>query len=316
MKKCGTHRAKTGQNPVWHPAHGVMWLDRARRQVIVYNPENEQEQVYDALGDLMALVPMEKNHILGIYRDGAYLFDFQAGARKLFSPLAMSYNFHYIHEAKCGPDGHIWFGTDDAFYKQFQENSHTAFSNYPFHNGQLYQMNTAGDMQVKLDNIKVCTGFEWSRTDDTFFHVDAGKRHIERYTIVDGKLACKELVYAFAIEEGIPSGLAIDRRGNLWTAVYKSSAIAAVNKAKTRVVCIDPQQKIIVDERTLPVTHITSCAIGGEHLDKLYVTTTYEPLELNRVKYEPLAGYLVEFPLYDAGVPNYEFSIENEAFLF
>ena len=49
----------------------------------------------------------------------------------------------------------------------------------------------------------------------------------------------------------------------------------------------------IIQEIILPVSHVTSCTIGGENLDTLFVTTAYEPLPESQVKKEPLAGYLL-----------------------
>ncbi len=62
----------------------------------------------------------------------------------------------------------------------------------------------------------------------------------------------------------------------------------------------------------VPFSHVTSCTIGGENFDTLFITTAYEPLPADKVKQEPFAGYLVEIPIDQKGVENYEFETNRE----
>src|SRR5690606_25261984 len=97
--------------------------------------------------------------------------------------------------------------------------------------------------------------------------------------------------------------------GNLYVTLFKSGLMAKTSKEQTRVVCIDPQEQHIKEEFIIPVSHITSCTIGGKNLDQLYVTTAYEALPEAQVKEEPLAGYLLQFPIKAKGVLPYEFML-------
>ena len=69
MKKCGQYRAKFGKGPIWHEAYGVIWLDMAAKRIITYNPVTEQENVYDALGWIKAMIPLKDGRFIGIYKD-------------------------------------------------------------------------------------------------------------------------------------------------------------------------------------------------------------------------------------------------------
>ena len=111
--------------------------------------------------------------------------------------------------------------------------------------------------------------------------------------------------------EGYPAGMTIDSEGNLYVTLFKSGLMAKTSKEQTRVVCINPQDQQIKEEFIIPVSHVTSCTIGGKNLDNLFVTTAYESLPEARIKEEPLAGYLLQFPLKTTGVLPYEFMLAS-----
>jgi sugar lactone lactonase YvrE len=60
---------------------------------------------------------------------------------------------------------------------------------------------------------------------------------------------------------------------------------------------------------TFPVSRVTSCCWGGEHLDTLYVTTARVGLSSDKLKNEPLAGGLFAVKgLGVRGTPTFEFA--------
>jgi len=44
----------------------------------------------------------------------------------------------------------------------------------------------------------------------------------------------------------------------------------------------------------LPVSNVTKCAFGGEHLDRLFVTTARKGLDADALRAQPQAGGLFE----------------------
>ena len=65
MDKCGKYRAKFGESPIWHNHFGLIWLDIPNKKIITYNPETNEEKIYDALGWLKALIPTEDGQFIG-----------------------------------------------------------------------------------------------------------------------------------------------------------------------------------------------------------------------------------------------------------
>ena len=313
MEKCGGYQAGYGDGPIWHEAYGVIWLDCAFEKIITFNPETGQENIYDALGQIMAIIPTTDGQFIGIYKDGLYKLNFK---QRFKSPLVLhqSWNgMNYLNEGKCGPDGHIWAGSSDSFYKSFKESPHTTNSTYPFANSKLYSIDTTANVFVQADGMALSKGMDWDRSTKKFFHIDSAKHTIYQYQLEEKqRLYFEKVVYTFEMDEGHPSGMVIDREGNIWIALYKSSMVAGYSKKPTRIVCINPKKRQVIKEIELPVTHVTSCTIGGEEMDTLFITTASETLAAEKMKLEPFSGYLIQVKIDAKGVENYEFELNNK----
>lgn len=306
MKRCGHYEAEFADSPIWHKQFGVMWLDISAQKIITYNPTSDEEHVYDAMGPIKALVPVEDGEFIGVYKDGLYKINFKMGTKKPFIfPPGLSV-MHYLNNAKCGPDGYIWVGSSDRFFKKFRETAPTAMSEYPFHNSKLYRIGPDGEIQVLLENIALSNGFAWQKETSTFYHADSAKQSIFQYKFIEeGILEFQRIVYTSEMLEGFPSGITLDARGNLWIALFKGGLIAQKSKKATRIICLNPTTMQILEEIILPVTHVTACVIGGENLDSLYITTTRDPLSQVRATNEPLAGHLIEIPIQSLGIEGF-----------
>ena len=313
IKKCGNYRAKFGDGPIWHEEYGLIWLDIAAKKIITYNPETEQESVYDALGWIKSIVPSADGQFIGIYKDGLYYLNFKQGIKVPFVIPEGLNDIHYLNDGKCGPDGQIWVGLSDGFFKRFKESPYTALSHYPFENSKLFSIDTMGNISVELENITFSNGLDWNRKTNSFYHIDSSKHSIFQYQLKEnGDIQFEKNIYTFDMDEGFPDGMAIDAAGNLWVALYKGGTIAARLRKPTRVVCIGPKKMQVIQEIELPLSHVTSCTIGGQKLDTLFITTAYEPLTEDKVKQEPLAGYLLSIQIEQRGVANYKFITNNE----
>lgn len=312
MKICGRYRAKFADGPIWHKAYGIIWLDIANKKIITIDPETEKEDVYDAMGWIRAIIPTKDGQFIGVYKDGLYLINFKLGLKKPFVLPPDLSEIHYLNDSKCGPDGRLWVGSSDSFFKKFKEAPQTAYSNYPFENAKLFSVDAEGEIQTHLSKVALSNGLEWDRKTNKFYHIDSSKYAIFQYELTEnGQLVFEKIVYSFKMDEGFPDGMTIDSEGNLYVALFKGGLMATTSKESTRVVCINPQELKIIEEYIIPISYVTSCTIGGKNLDTLFITTAYGPLPEARIKEEPLAGYLLQIPIKTKGVLPYEFSLAN-----
>lgn len=312
MEICGKYRAKFAGGPIWHKAYGIIWLDIANKKIITFNPETEKEDVYDAMGWIRSIIPTKDGQFIGVYKDGLYLINFKLGIKKPFVlPSGLS-EMHFLNDSKCGPDGRLWVGLADGFFKKFKETPQTSYSNYPFESAKLLSIDAEGEIHTLLSRVAQSSGLEWNRKMNKFYHIDSSKYAIFQYEFTDGgQLVFEKIVYSFKKEEGYPDGMTIDSEGNLYVALFKGGLMATTSKEQTKIVCINPHEQQIIEEFIIPISYVSSCTIGGKYLDMLFITTAYEQLPEARIKEEPLAGYLLQIPIKTKGVLPYEFSLAN-----
>lgn len=307
MEKCGQYRASVGIAPIWHEGHGLMWIDAIARKVITYHPTTKKETIYDALGWLKAIVPLNDGRFIGVYKDGLYYLNFIQGVRVPFAIIENTNELRYVCDAKCGPDGKVWLNMTDGFYKRFKQSAHTTLSQYPFKNAEIFSVSAQAEVEKQVRNITLVSGFDWQRQTKNFYYIDALKREIYQYQMDDDNhLQFKKVVYTFSKEDGFPGNMTIDLEGNIW--VPLSNENSGDPCKSTRIICINPRLMTTIVEYEIPVSHITSCVIGGEKMNTLFITTAYEQLPLEKVKHEPFAGYVIELEIEQQGVAYYEFA--------
>lgn len=86
----------------------------------------------------------------------------------------------------------------------------------------------------------------------------------------DGQIGTASLVRRFDTTRGMPDGLCVDAEGCLWVACWGGS----------RLERISPEGELL-QTVPMPVQQPSSCAFGGPELDRLYVTSAREGLDLD-----------------------------------
>lgn len=114
------------------------------------------------------------------------------------------------------------------------------------------------------------TGLCWDHGGRSLYVTDGDAKRLLRYVSVPFRstLENREDVIDFAsIADGVPSGVAVDKKGYVWVAIDGAGEI----------ICIDPSKGfgkgVVVHRVKMPVRNVTSCTFGGPNLEHLYVTS-------------------------------------------
>lgn len=154
-----------------------------------------------------------------------------------------------LNDAKVDHAGRLWFGSKD-------DNDQQA-------SGALYSLDGDGRRQRHDDGYAVANGPAFSPDGRWLYHTDSGQGVIFRFALGgDGMLGPREEFIRFEPGWGAPDGMTTDADGHLWIAHWGGG----------RVSRFDPAGRL---DRSiaLPATNITSCAFGGDGLDRLFVTS-------------------------------------------
>jgi sugar lactone lactonase YvrE len=184
------------------------------------------------------------------------------------------------NDGKCDRRGRFWVGSKPPM--------HTP-------DGTLFRFAPDGAFAGFEHGITIPNGLAFSPNDETMYFADSypGIIYAYDYDIETGTPRNKRI---FARSKVKPDGATVDSEGYLWSAEYDG----------WRIVRYAPDGRV---DRTiaLPVQRPTSCAFGGDKLDRLFVTTASQKLSPVELAQQPLAGALLSIDVGVRGMPEPEF---------
>ncbi len=135
---------------------------------------------------------------------------------------------------------------------------------------------------IKLEELTISNGIDWSLDNRVFYHTDSGERTIFRYDFDPQTLELSNKNVFYIPEVGTPDGLTIDSQDNLWFAIWDG----------WKVVQLSPDGELM-SEIELPVQRPTSVILGGQDLKTLFITSASVDLpEATLYGEQPMAGDL------------------------
>jgi sugar lactone lactonase YvrE len=279
-----TARARLGECPVWDPNRGQLaWVDVYNHRVHEFDPSTGGD-CYVETGDVVsAIAPTESGRLLVALRDQLALLDFDSGKLEPLCQVPLSHPDTRLNDGKCDARGRFWVGS-------ISKNPGEA---------ALYRYDPDGTLQVMETGLTISNGLGWSPDGKTFYLTDSPKRTIYayRFDVETGSLAERRVLIDLGNQEFEPDGLAIDRQGNLWCALWNGWSI----------VCFDARGREL--QRTpLPVQRPTSLAFGGVYLTDLYVTSASVGLSQSEIQRGFYAGDLFRISTRSPGLPPHSFA--------
>lgn len=176
-----------------------------------------------------------------------------------------------MNEGGCDPDGRFYCGS-------------MAYDQSPGA-ASLYRLDPDGRVEVVFGGVTVSNGLEWSPDGSLAYYNDTptGQVSVFDYDAENGLTGTR--VFAQLPDGGLPDGLTVDAEGGVWVAVVNRGAVHRYRP--------DGRLDEVVE---VPASKVTACTFGGDHLDRLYITTSQEDVSTEE---DPLAGSLF---VADAGV--------------
>jgi len=254
-----------------------LWVDVYNHRVHRFDPATGDDRYLDT-GDVVAAVALTGDRrLLLALRDRLALLDPDSGALEILCRLDLGHDTR-LNDGKCDSQGRFWFGS-------ISQRSGAA---------ALYRFDPDGSLRVMETGLTISNGLGWSPDDTTFYLTDSPARKIYAYSfdVMSGTLADRRVLVDLGDERVEPDGLAIDRDGRLWSALWNGWALA----------CFDADGREL-ERRELPVQRPTSLAFGGAALGELYVTTASVGLSQAEVQRGICAGDLFRVTTGAVGLP-------------
>ncbi|MGX7952906.1 SMP-30/gluconolactonase/LRE family protein [Tsuneonella sp. HG249] len=261
--------AVLGEGPVWIARNEALhWLDIVSGRL--FQNAAGQTDVVEPTQTLCSIVPRAAGGFIGGSLDGIVAI----GADFAIAPLVhpeTDQPGNRFNDGKVDREGRFWAGTMDRTERAAS--------------GSLYRLD-ADRRCTRIDSgYTVTNGPAFSVDGRTMYHTDSGRQIIYAFELDRAGNASNRRVFAqFGEGDGYPDGMTVDAEDCLWVAFWDGWCIRRLSPTGERL-----------QEIAVPVQRPTSCAFGGERLDKLFITSArrdFTPAELER---QPQAGGLFCF---------------------
>ncbi len=285
--------ALNGERPAWDAERRrLYWVDIREPALHEFDPETGQDRHWEmpawigcyALTDTGALVAL---------RTGLFALDFETGALTHLAVAPFDARRFTFNEGDTDRQGRFWAG---PMYVPLAPGDQS-----PDHPDALpFWRWTGRDFQPGTPAVKTANSLAWSVDGRRIYFGDTAQRSIwtAPYDLATGEAGTATLFARVDIEgaDG-PDGMAIDRDGYLWCAVFGGG----------RLLRFGPDGYV---ERTirLPVRYPTMPAFGGPDLKTLFVTSAKWPVPADQRDRHPLEGHLLAFEVDVPGLPATRFA--------
>jgi sugar lactone lactonase YvrE len=278
-------RARLGEGPVWDPREGVLyWVDIRAPALHRFDPASRSTRTWPMPEAIGSVALREAGGVLVALRSGLHVLDLDGGGLALVCAPEPDRPDNRLNDGRCDRHGRFWVG---SMHQQLRAPT-----------GALYRVDPDHTAHRLLGGITVPNSVAWSPDGRTLYFADTPTREIGAYPVdpASGVLGARRVFARVPDDAGYPDGATVDADGYLWSAQWDG----------WRVTRYAPDGGVdrVVD---LPVQRPTSCALGGERLDVLYVTSAAAGLGPAELARGPLAGGLFAVEVGVPGLPEPRF---------
>ena len=254
-----------GEGPFWDSKKSRLhWVDIIGEKIISQNLDGSNIHALEVDGNPGCVVFSNEGTMIAGVDNQISSFDGGGNLLKVLADTKEGSGLRF-NDGKCDPTGRFWIGSMDRKEKNKL--------------GSLYSWNSVEGLVNREQGVTVSNGMGWSPDNSLFYYIDSPTREVSIYDfdLSTGSINNKRRFISFTEEDGFPDGMTIDNDGRLWIAFWGGS----------KIMCVNPDSKAIEELVIFPVSKITSCAFGGEKMDRLFITSA--KVQVNEED-EPMAG--------------------------
>jgi sugar lactone lactonase YvrE len=263
------------EGPVWHPGWGgLRWVDMMAGDILHLTDSGAVERW--SVGTVAAVFRPRVGGGVVIATEREFVVSDEAGGpvRSLggvFTDPAVRFN-----EGGCDPAGNFLAGT--MAYAQTEGA------------GTMYRLSPQGDVDVVFSDVTISNGLAWTADATTAYYNDTKTQRVDLFSWdVERGLHDRRPFVRIDPDDGGPDGLTVDAEGGVWTALFGGGAVRHYDSSG-----------VLDDVIELPVPKVTACTLGGEHLNRLFITTSRQ--EEDTARY-PAAGAVFVADVGTPGLP-------------
>jgi sugar lactone lactonase YvrE len=269
-----------GESPIWvAEEQALYWVDTEAYTIFRYEADTEKLEKFK-IDMPVAAISRAKDKWVLICKDGLAFWDKKNNACEFI-----------LNPESANPEIHFNDGTIDRQGRLVAGTFNPGSLESP--DGSIYRLD-ADKTIYKLDSgLTVPNGITFSLDGKTLYVAEMLKNRIlfYDYDTKTGNVSNKKTFADIPKEKGMPDGLIVDSKDNLWSAHWGGFRITQYDKKGN-----------IVQEIPMPVEKVTCLAFGGKKLDELYVTTGWYGMTKEERKKNPNSGDLFRIKTETKGI--------------
>ncbi len=244
--------ADLGEGPLWHPDEKVLYfIDIVKKSLHRLDPKTSEHQSWQMPDYIGSVVARKSGGLLATVGQYVVAVDMPSGKlTELVKVIPDGRPDLRMNDGKVDRMGRFWIGVASVDTENPQ--------------GGLFRYDPDGNLARMEEDITISNGLGWSVDNKTFYYTDGLKYRIYAYDfdLASGDISNQRIFMQLDKSAIEPDGLTVDSEGYVWEAQWASS----------KVFRYAPDGSLD-QEVDMPVLRPTSCIIGGENLDTLYITS-------------------------------------------
>ncbi len=270
--------AELGEGPVWVARDECLYfVDIRGRRIHAWRPGGTTRS-WETPTEPGFIVPRAAGGFICGLRDGLYEFQPDSGTFKLRIQVESDRINHRLNDGFVDHTGRLWFGT-------MNDDCQTV-------GGALYSVERDGRLRVHDTGYVITNGPTVSADGRTLYHADSGLGMVYAFDLNDAGVLSNRRVFVCTPPNVYPDGMAVDREGNLWIALYGGWRLEKYSPRGEKLMSI-----------RFPCANVSKAAFGGPDLSTLYVTTAWSGLSDTDRGTQPDAGALFSVAIDPPGLP-------------
>lgn len=270
-------RSEVGEGPVFdHRTGRLVWVDITRGGLFENDLATGDQRSTTLPTMLGAAVPRQQEAGFAVAASDGYGFVVD-GELTIVAPDFTSPDLR-SNDAKCDSHGRLWAGSNHMEFVPGR--------------GALRVWDGGASSRVVHEGLTLPNGLGWNADDTEFYLVDSMARQLlsAPFDADTGEIGELVVVKTFHEEDGLPDGLAVDRDGGIWIAMWGGAQVLRVDRHGQ-----------VTGRVPMPCSQPSSCAFGAD--GTLYITSAASGLDADQLSAQPDAGSVFALATETRGVP-------------
>ena len=240
---------ETTEGPLWHEdLRTLFWLDIPAGRLFRYDPEAKaHDLVYEA--DTIGGFTIQADGKLLLFgaRGRIWTWDPESGKTSVVMNEIPAERGARFNDVIADPEGRVFAGTMPDGDRP----------------GRLYRLDLDGTLTIAIADAGVSNGMGFTLDLTAMYHTNSAQRTITRYPYdrATGSLGGGEVVITIPEGDGVPDGMAVDVRGDLWSARWDGGALFHYSPVGT-----------LLGNVPFPAKKVSSLTFAGPNWRDVYVT--------------------------------------------